>query len=227
MLAHITTDDKDVEPVHSVKHRIKIPSTYEEVVNDPVFGAKSLEASNQEINDLIPNGTFAEVVAPSGANIVTCKWVFNVKYTLSGEVQRFKARLVARGFSQIYGADYEDTFAPSMRMDSLRLLLAIIGIEDWEAHQVDFRNAFTQSDLSETIHMKVPPGMKVPKGKILRLKRSLYVLKHAARDWNIKCAGELINMGFKQSLADPCIFVHHERRVVIGLYVDDMLVAGP
>ena len=141
-------------------------------------------------------------------------------------MKRFKARLVARGFSQIHGVDYGETFASTVRTDSIRLLLALAAINDWEIHQINISNAFTNSELKEQIFMKPPPGLKIPSGSALLLRRSLYGLKQGARDWNEDCVATLFTLGFRQSLVDPCIFIHRERRLIIGLHVDDILIAG-
>ena len=133
---------------------------------------------------------------------------------------------MAKGFSQIYGIDYEDTFAPTIRYDTLRTFLAIVAMENLECHQLDINNAFTESFLKEVIYMAAPPGVKVAPGRVLRILRSLYGLKQAARDWNERCVVELIKLGFVQSLADPYLFTHTEKDVILILYIDDIPFAA-
>lgn len=159
-------------------------------------------------------------------NLVTSKWVFTVKYKLDGSIDRFKARLVARGFSQQYGIDFHETFAPTMRADALRILLAIIALEDLEAHQVDVNNAFTEAKLKETIYMEPPPGMDVPDGHVLQVCQSLYGLKQAARDWYDLCTSVLREMGFDPLVSEPCVFRNKKTGMFIGLYVDDLVIAA-
>jgi transposase InsO family protein len=151
---------------HKVNHLIPLPSTYDAAINDPVYGPEWHEAIRTEVRQLIANGTFREVQKPHGVNVVTAKWVFAVKYAPNGGVERFKARLVARGFSQVEGIDFKETFAPTIRADSLRILLAIIALEDLEAHQVDVNNAFTEAKLNETIYMKPPDGVECEDGMV-------------------------------------------------------------
>ena len=202
---------------------IPIPLTYKEAVNHPRYGDQWKEAIKEELASLMDNGTWEMVVPPNGTNIVTSKWVFTIKPTSSGEVERFKARLVARGFSQVKGEDYHETFAPTVRQDTLRLFLSIAAIKDLECRQYDIKNAFTESYLKEKIYMAVPEGLDVKKGQVLKIMRSLYGLKQAARDWNLLLKRKLLEWGFKQSLADPCVFVHPENSVKIIVYVDDIV----
>lgn len=98
---------------------------------------------------------------PKGANLISTKWVFKVKETVKGEIERFKARLVARGFDQLQGIDYTETFAPTVRMDTLRLFLAIVAKRDLECFQFDIKNAFTESEIREDIYLSPPDGVNI------------------------------------------------------------------
>ena len=158
--------------------------------------------------------------------MVSTKWVFTVKLQVDGTVERFKARLVARGFSQVYGEDYTETFAPTVRMDTLRIFLAIVAAEDLECCQYDIKNAFTESELQEKIYLLKPDGISVRSGYALRILRSLYGLKQSARDWNLLAKEFLISIGFQQSLADPCLYVHAKKGIILLLYVDDIAAAS-
>ena len=205
---------------------IPTPTTYKQAIEDPIWGELWQEAIKAQLNALRANGTWEEVVPPKDANIVTSKWVFKPKLNPDGSLDKLKARLVARGFSQAYGVDYENTFAPTARFDTLRLFLAIVALEDLECHQVDVNNAFTESFLKEVIYMSPPPGVEVAKGRALRILRSLYGLKQAARDWHEKCITELIKLGFQQCAADPCLLVNYQRGIMLLLYVDDIAIAS-
>ena len=205
---------------------IPIPETYEEAINDPVWGKLWLEAIQNELTALIANGTWEVAVPPKDANIVTSKWVFKTKMHIDGTLDKLKARLVARGFSQMYGIDYTDTFAPTVKFDTLRLFLVIVALEDLECHQVDVNNAFTESFLKEVIYMRPPPGVNLSPGQALLIRRSLYGLKQAARDWHERCVEELRKLGFEQCPADPCMLRHKERGIILLLYVDDIPIAA-
>ena len=176
---------------------IPVPETYEEAIKDPVWGKLWLEAIQAELTALISNGTWDVVVPPKGANLVTSKWVFKAKMHVDSTLDKLKARMVTRGFSQIYGVDFTDTFAPTIKFDTLRLFLVLVALEDLECHQVDVNNAFTESFLKEVIYMAPPPGVDLPPGQALRIRRSLYGLKQAARDWHERYVKELLKLGFE------------------------------
>jgi hypothetical protein len=216
----------DVAMVGKVVNGIPIPRTYKEAINDSKHAAAWEDAIQEEIRSLVANGTWEEFIAPDGANVVSTKWVFDIKRLVTGETERFKARLVARGFSQQYGVDYVETFSPTVRMDTLRMFLAFVAKEDLECRQYDIKNAFTESHLKEQIFLQPPQGVTVKKGHVLRALRSLYGLKQAGRNWSLLLKEFLIKIGFKQSLADPCLYVHHERGIYLLVYVDDIPAAA-
>jgi hypothetical protein len=172
------------------------------------------------------NGRWKEVIPLPGANLASMKWVFTIKTIVDGTIERFKARLVARGFSQAYGLDYDETFALTVRIDTLRVFLAIVTFVDLECWHVDIKNAFTESELKETIFFQPPPGVKVRPGYVLQALHSLYGLKQAARDRYELIKAELITWGFEQSLAEPCLFVSHTTGVILLVYVDDITAAA-
>jgi hypothetical protein len=205
---------------------IKIPLTFREAINDPKYGTQWKEAIIEELRSLMGNGTWKEVFPPKGVNVITSKWVFTIKTLTIGVLDRFKARLVARGFTQVHGTDYNETYAPTLRHDTLRLFLASVAAENLECRQYDIKNAFTESFLKEKIYMAAPPGFGIKKGHVLEILRSLYGLKQAARDWNLLIKSELLGWGFEQSLADPCLFVHKDKTVKVMVYVDDIVAAA-
>ena len=117
-----------------------------------------------------------------GVNLVLTKWVFTIKETVDSKIERFKARLVARGFSQSYSTDYTETFALTVQIDTLRLFLVIVAKRDLECSHFDIKNAFTKSHLKEDIFLALPKGVTIIVGKVLKALRSLYGLKQAGRD---------------------------------------------
>jgi hypothetical protein len=123
----------------------------------------------EEIISLMENGTWEEVVPPKHTNMVDSKWVFTIKTKPDGTVERFKVRLVVRGFTQVHGIDYNETFALTVRMDTLRLFLATVAAEDLECFYYDIKNAFTESHLKEQILLKPPEGVHVKKGHVLKV----------------------------------------------------------
>jgi transposase InsO family protein len=216
-----------VGPTIAVRQEVPIPKSYKEAVEDEKWGHMWKEAIQRELIALESNNTWTPAVPPNGANLVTSKWVFDVKRMISGAIEKFKARLVARGFSQKFGVDFMETFAPTVRHDTLRVFMAVVCKDDLELHQVDVNNAFTESTLQEDIFMIPPPGVNIPPNMVFKILRSLYGLKQAARDWNQLCVSKLIKIGFTQSEVDPCLLIHHERKIMIMTHVDDIPIAAP
>jgi hypothetical protein len=235
MIAQVLDEGSDLESTYNriLEHAfpakevngIKIPGNRKEAMKSEQADIwRSAEA--EEILSLLENGTWEEVLPPNGANLVSCKWVYTIKLNNDGTIDRYKARLVARGFSQVYGEDYTETYAPTVRMDTLRLFLATAAAEDLQCEHYDIKNAFIESYLKEEIYLIPPAGLPHKKGHVLKALRSLYGLKQAARDWNLLIKKELITWGFIQSLADPCLFTHTEHNVNILVYVDDICAAA-
>src|SRR5579871_5678832 len=155
------------------------PRTYHEAINHPTYGKEWEQAIQAECNSLMKNGAWELVQPPHGANIVTCKWVFKMKHDANGNVVRFKARLVARGFSQVYDIDYMDTYAPVAKLTTYRIIFALAALEQWEVHGMDVITAFLLGKLDEDIYMMQPEGFtkRGKKNLVCKLRKSLYGLK--------------------------------------------------
>ena len=158
--------------------------------------------------------------------MVGCKWVYKIKTCSDGTIDKYKARLVARGFTQKYGVDYEDTFAPVARLSSVRALLAITTSRHWSICQMDVKNAFLNGDLSEEVYMQPPPGLSHPTNKVCRLHRALYGLKQAPRAWFAKFSPTVSSLGYSISSYDSTLFIRCTDRgtILLLLYVDDMII---
>ncbi|RKF57445.1 hypothetical protein GcM3_188040 [Golovinomyces cichoracearum] len=209
-----------------IRQEIPIPRTYKQAVNDPTYGKMWREVIEEEIKSLTANQTWEEVFKPYNANLISIKWVFTVKLKPDGSLDRFKARLVAKGFTQRLGTDYEDTFAPTVQMATLRAFLAICAVEDLEIAHFDIKNAFTEASPEASLFLRAPEGVDVKPGNALKIIRSLYGLKQAARDWNQLLKKKILGWGFVQSLADPCLFTHPIKRINILIYVDYIAAAA-
>ena len=205
------------------------PSTYREAVTCPDQRLWKT-AITEQLNALIANQTWELVDRPSDVeNIITSKWVFKVKYTQTGHIDRYKARLVARGFSQVHGIDFEETFSPTLRLESLRMLLAFSAHFGYEIEQMDVPDAYLKGDLKETIYMEIPEGYATPASQsngqqVLKLLRPLYGLKQSGREWNLKAKNQLGSMGFRPISSDSCVFLNKSEQTILALYVDDMLI---
>jgi hypothetical protein len=152
-----------------------------------------------------------------------------VKRHADGSIERYKARLVAKGYSQRPGFDYTEVFAPTFRQSSLRLILALSAIEDLELRSVDISSAFLNGDLDEEIYMKQPEGFhEGGLNHVCKLKKSLYGLKQAARQWNKKLHTTLQSMGFKRLDSDRSIYIYvkDDVRIIVPIYIDDITLAS-
>ena len=137
---------------------------------------------------------------PKQQRAIGLKWVFKVKKDPQGQIVKHKVRLVAKGYAQRHGVDYDEVFAPVARIETVRLLLALAAQSGWEVHHMDVKSAFLNGDLTETVFVQQPPGFVVgSEGRVLRLKKALYGLKQAPRAWNAKLDKELVTLGFERS----------------------------
>ena len=134
------------------------PQRYQDAINDPIYGKEWELAIKEEFESLMKNGAWELVELPPGKNLITCKWVFKVKHDANGNTVRFKARLVARGFSQAYGIDYFETYAPVVKLTTYCVIFALAALEQWEVHGMDVITAYLLGMLDEEIYMMQPEG---------------------------------------------------------------------
>ena len=187
-------------------------------------------AMDKEMQSIHENDVWSLVPLPSNRKAIGCKWVFKKKIGSDGSIERYKAQLVAQGYAQQRGLDYDETFCPIVGFESLRSVISIAVQHDMHLHQVDFTAAFLNRDLSEEVYMKQPTGFikEAEEHLVCKLKRSLYGLKQSPRCWNHILDKELKKMGFNQSTGDPCIYISKSggEMLIIGVYVDDIILAG-
>lgn len=184
---------------------------------------------NAEISALEENQTWSVVDLPPGKIPIGCRWVYKIKYKADGSIERYKARLVAKGYTQMEGIDYFDTFSLVAKITTVRVLLTIVAIQGWYVEQLDVNNAFLHGDFHEEVYMTLPPGISISKpSQVCKLRKSLYGLKQASRQWYSKLSSFLISLGYAQSQADHSLYVksHKEFFTAILVYVDDIVVAG-
>ena len=156
-----------------------------------------LKAAQDELQSLIENGTFELVQLPPGRKAIGSRWVFRVKRNADGSIERYKGRLVAKGFSQRPGFDYNETFAPTPKWASIRAILALAALEDLELESVDISSAYLNGELKEEVYMKQPEGFEEKSPEwVWRLRKSLYGLKQAGRCWHEKLHEVLTKLGF-------------------------------
>lgn len=208
---------------------IRVPTTYAEALASPQRD-KWKAAIKDELDSLKANDTWVPgaTEVPEGRKTVSTKWVFAIKTDANNNIQKYKARLVARGFTQQRGLDFHRTFAPVMQPDLLRSLLAISAKEDWEIQQIDIKTAFLYGTLDEEIYIELPNGMK-SKNNVRRLNKALYGLKQAGRQWYGKFSESLYKLGFERLQGDPCCYrrINSEGHpIFIMIHVDDAIFFG-
>jgi hypothetical protein len=198
------------------------PHSFREASTNPLWQA----AMKEELDALHKNNTWDLVDLPPGKSMVGCKWVYKIKTCSDGIVDRYKARLVARGFTQEYGVDYEETFAPIARLSSVRALLAVAASRHWSLCQMDVKNAFLNGDLNEEVYMQPPPRLSHPTNKVCRLRQALYGLKQAPRAGFAKFIATVSRLGYSISSYDSALFIRRtdEGIILLLLYVDDMII---
>ena len=183
-----------------------------------------------EYRALVHHSTWDLVPRPTDANIVTCKWVFTLKYHLDGIVVRHKVRLVSRGFTQAHDIDYTETFSPVVRMKSICFLLSLIVNLNWSFHQLDVSNAFLYGDLTEQVFMEKPPGYVAygETSQVCLIRHAIYGLKQSPRAWFVKFSGLLTAYGFNPCKSDPIAMrkTTSASYVVLTIYVDYILLTG-
>ncbi|GJT34377.1 retrotransposon protein, putative, ty1-copia subclass [Tanacetum coccineum] len=211
------------------------PLTYQEAVACE-DNYKWKAAMKEEMDSLRKNKTWELVDHPAGQKLVSCKWLFKIKEGIEGvQKPRYKARLVARGFTQRAGIDYNEragidyneVFSPVVRHTSIRVILALTACKDYELEQLDVKTAFLHGNLEEVIYMKQPPGYEQG-NKVCLLKKSLYGLKQSPRQWYRRFDEYMLSNGFKRSSYDSCVYYRSYapgEYIYLLLYVDDMLIA--
>ncbi|WVZ24536.1 hypothetical protein V8G54_003080 [Vigna mungo] len=200
-------------------------------VSEALFDRKWKHAMDVEMEALNKNGTWELVTLPPGKKPVGCKWVYAIKYRADGTIERFKARLVAKGFTQTYGVDYLETFAPVAEMNTIRVILSLAANNDWDLQQFDVKNAFLHGYLEEEIYMELPPGYngQAVAGTVCKLRKALYGLKQSPRAWFGRFTKVMTGLGYKQSQGDHTLFIKHSVSggvTILLVYVDDIIVSG-
>ncbi|XP_073364593.1 retrovirus-related Pol polyprotein from transposon TNT 1-94 [Aegilops tauschii subsp. strangulata] len=202
------------------------PRSFAEAERDAAWRA----AMQLEMDAVEQNRTWELADLPRGHHTITLNWVFKLKRDGAGAIIKHKARLVARGFLQQEGVDFDDAFAPVARMESVRLLLALAAQEGWRVHHMDVKSAFLNGDLKEEVYVHQPPGFAIPgqEGKVLRLRKALYGLRQAPRAWNAKLDSTLKKMGFEQSPHEAAVYRRGSggNALLVGVYVDDLVITG-
>ena len=149
---------------------------------------------------------------PNGSNVISSRWVFKYKRDPNGNITKRKARLVAKGYTQEYGVDYKETFAPTLKQDTIRIITVLAVQNNFNIKQIDINSAYLNAPLKEVIYMKTPEGDPLYGKSFWKLNKALYGLKQAGKEWNDKLNSELIKIGFKRLKSEPCVYVKINER---------------
>jgi len=204
------------------------PKTAEDALSQQNWRA----AMQEEYDALVSNGTWELVPEPAGRSVVTGKWCFKAKTDASGEVNRYKARYVARGFTQRPGIDFTETTSPVVSLTALRTLLSVAAREDMELKQLDVNSAFLYGHLDEEIYLHQPTGFEKTGASgerlVCKLRKAIYGLKQAGRVWWKLIDSELRKMDMENSQEEPCLYrgLMDEHPMLIAIYVDDLVIAS-
>lgn len=209
----------------------EVPNSYWEAMNSP-DKEQWLKVSTEEFKGITEMGIWKLVDCPSDRKTIKCRWTYMLKSN-----GHYKVRVVAKGYTQVQGIDYEETFSPVARYKSIQYLLAHAALQDWEIEAVDVKLAYLHGVLEEEIYMEQPEGF-VAQGdedKVCRLVCSLYGLKQAGQVWNRTFAHTIKRkLGFETIHSDAGVYVlcrHYKRGdsemdMILILYVDDLLLLG-
>lgn len=209
---------------------VTAPKTFQEAILLDEFKG-SMRSEMQSLED---TGTWSICQLPTGKHPVGCKWVNTYKFNPDGTVERPKSCLVAKGYTQLEGLDYLDTFSPVAKLGTFRMLLGLAAAKNWSMQYLDISNAFLNGDLDEEIYMTIPQGYteltgrSPPPNSVCRLHKSLYGLKQASCQWNHKLTTVITSAGFKQAPSDHSLFIKRSPSSFTEalVYVDDILIMG-
>ena len=228
-LCAFTATEEEFPPHPPTHDGIVEPASYEQATQSPQR-AQWLQAMKDEMTALTKLKTFELAQLPKGRKAIGSKWVFRIKRGDKGEITRYKARLVAQGFTQRKGTDFHDTFAPVARMTSQRIVIAIAAHRHYSLFTIDISNAYLNSEIDVgSLYMRQPKGFEDPRyptksGWACRLLKSLYGLKQAGNIWNANIHSYILELGFTRTHSDLCVYTKDQ--IVLALHVDDFLVAS-
>jgi hypothetical protein len=202
------------------------PSSFQEAVQDPTW----VDVMVEEYDSIVKNSAWEIFPRLIDKSMVGSRWIYKVKQAADGSVEKYKARFVAQGFSQIEGIDYDETFAPVARYSSIRSILALSAQMGWRIHQMNVKIVFLNGIIEEEVYIEQPEGFETfdRESHVCRLERALYGLKQAPRAWYTRIDSYFIGLGFTKSEADANLYqiVVEGKLLIIVLYVDDLILTG-
>nr|GEX67906.1 zinc finger, CCHC-type [Tanacetum cinerariifolium] len=206
------------------------PKTFDEAMksHDVAFWKKAI---NDEMDFIMGNNTRVLADLPTGCKPFGCKWIFKRKLKVDGTIEKFKARLVIQGFKQNSGIDYFDTYAPVARISTIRLLIAMASIHNLIIYHMDVKTTFLNGELKEEVYINQPQGFFMPgnENKVCKLIKSLYGLNQTSKQWHQTFDEVVWSNGYLLNQSEKCVYSKFDesgKRVIICLYVDDILIFG-
>ena len=215
---HQSDGDRDLYPVAflEIVNNELLPKSIDEAIRDKNW----YEAMKLEYNSLVENKVW-ELVENKGNKPIGCRWHFALKFAPSGEVTRYKAGFVAKGFSQVPGRHYNETYSPTTRLSTIRVLISYAVYKNTELKQMDIKTAYLNADIEEEIFMQQPEGFEKFDNQgnplICKLKNSLYGLKQSGRNWYLKIKNFLSQLGFTPAVQDECLFIKKSENGIEGI----------
>ncbi|PNX86396.1 putative LRR receptor-like protein kinase, partial [Trifolium pratense] len=214
-----------------MEHAIEEPGTLPSPPQQEISSPESTPTRVRSLVDLYETCNLA-ILEPENYDVASKQeWVYKTKLNPDGSIQKHKARLVAKGYSQQPGVDYNETFAPVARLDTIRALIALSAQKGWSIYQLDVKSAFLNGILEEEIYVEQPQGFVVKgnEDKVLRLRKALYGLKQAPRAWYSRIDQYFMDRGFRRSKSEPTLYIKTQGQydtLIVSLYVDDLIYTG-
>ena len=226
----IKYSEKNISKLNEENNIFREPYNFKDIFNLK-DKEQWMEAVNEELKNMEKLNVFQIVNSvPEGSNVISSRWVFKYKRDSNGNIIKRKARLVAKGYTQQYGIDFKETFAPTLKQDTIRIITAIAVQHNFNIEQIDINSAYLNADLKEDIYMKSPEGHHSFNKCFWKLKKALYGLKQAGKEWNEKLNNELLKLNFRRAKSEPCVYIKTDRNnkiiCILSVYVDDILIAG-
>lgn len=205
------------------------PGSYSQAINS-AESDKWINDMKDKLKSTKQNNVWDLIELLKNCKRVGCKWVFKTKCDSKGNIEIYKARLVAKGYTKKGGIDYKETFSPVSKKDSLRIIMALVAHYELELHQIDVKTTFLNGDLEEEVYMDQPEGFSTEgeSQMVCKLKKSIYGLKQASRQWYIKFNTIITSFGFKENTVDRCIYqkISGSKFLFLVMYVNDILLAA-
>ena len=199
------------------------PSSFEEASQNEHWVA----AMNEELDQIKKNNNWELVPRPKDKNVIGTKWVFRNKLNEDGQVTKNKARLVCKGYAQVEGIDFDETFPPVARMEAIQMFLAYACSRKIKVYQMDVKLAFLNGELEEEVYIEQPKGFPLSEKEdhVCRLKKALYGLKQSPKAWYARLNGYLRQQGFKKGIVDSNLYVQIDKDnlTIVEVYVDDII----